>query len=218
MHNSGKTKKFARMARDGHERGFADLMTSSTGGACPNTAIMADRKVPVHRTFKQGEKKKDFPEDGYQQFSASRPGNDMGEYAKRRRIETGLRTAGGRARPDKVKLAEHLLHVLCRLGRHVQHVGRGGSRAHRMRPANARDARRARVRDAQRGRTYNRHCGPRRRAGRAQRSAGALVDPVSSHCLASSRPGRLWPPPFSPSSRTRDARAASARRPTPRRP
>lgn len=92
MQNSSKTKRFARMVKEGHGREFSDSMKSSdTGETCSHTVIMADRKVPVRRTLKKGEKKEDFPEDDYQPFSTSRPGIDVEEYGKRWGIETGFR-------------------------------------------------------------------------------------------------------------------------------
>ena len=93
MQNSAKTKKFARMiAEEGHGREFADTMKSSrTGETCDHTVIMADRRVPVRRNLKKGEKKEDFPEDDYQPFSTSRPGIDVEEYGKRWGIETGYK-------------------------------------------------------------------------------------------------------------------------------
>ena len=93
MQNSSKTKKFARMIeQEGHGREFADTMKSGdTGETCAHTVIMADRKVPVRRKLKKGEKKDDFPEDNYQPFSTSRPGIDVEEYGKRWGIETGYK-------------------------------------------------------------------------------------------------------------------------------
>ena len=93
MQNSSKTRRFARMiVEDGHGREFADTMRSAdTGETCAHTVIMADRKVPVRRTLKEGEKKEDFPEDNYQPFSTSRPGIDVEEYRKRWGIETGYK-------------------------------------------------------------------------------------------------------------------------------
>ena len=93
MQNSGKTKKFARMIeQEGHGREFADTMKSgATGETCAHTVVMADRKVPVRRKLKKGEKREDFPEDNYQPFSTSRPGIDVEEYGKRWGIETGYK-------------------------------------------------------------------------------------------------------------------------------